>query len=317
MVTSIKVKFRPSTVDGKEGCIYYQVIHSRTIRQINTAYKVLTSEWDSRTETIIQSSDIEDLERVRKLNDYRECICWDTRRLRKMVSQFEQAMSVYTADDVVTEFRRLSSQNSLERHLRDTATRLSVLGRTRTAETYLSTLSSFMKFTDGEDVPLDNFIPDCIDANIERISKLVAECSALMRKSNPWPDDNDCRKLLQFKKAGDGKIVVHELDKRLRQYEHLPTSKYVAWSFLRYDIKKLVFDKEVFDQVVETEMYGHKFFMPRYYDIVLKALYGNYMEYPPVSERDSWHDTVVFDPETDYRTKLAELRQEDLLEHRQ
>ena len=159
MVTSIKVKFRPSMVDGKEGCIYYQVIHSRTIRQVNTAYKVLTSEWDSHTETIIQSLGNESQERVRKLNDIRERICWDTRRLRKIVSQFEQAMSVYTADDVVTEFRRLSSQNSLERHLRDTATRLSVLGRTRTSETYLAALSSFMKFTDGEDVPLDGITP--------------------------------------------------------------------------------------------------------------------------------------------------------------
>jgi integrase len=146
-------------VDGKEGCIYYQVIHSRTIRQVNTAYKVLTAEWDSHTETIIQSLENESQERVRKLNDIRERICWDTRLLRKIVSQFEQAMSVYTADDVVTEFRRLSSQNSLERHLRDTATRLSVLGRTRTAETYLSALSSFMKFTDGEDVPLDGITP--------------------------------------------------------------------------------------------------------------------------------------------------------------
>ena len=159
MVTSIKVKYRPSTVDGKEGCIYYQVIHNRTIRQINTTYKVFVSEWDPQTETIIQSSDIESLERVRKLNDYRERISWDTRRLRKIVSQFEQTMSAYSADDVVTEFQRMSSQNSLERHLRDTATRLTILGRTRTAETYLSALNSFLRFTEGEDVPLDGITP--------------------------------------------------------------------------------------------------------------------------------------------------------------
>ena len=159
MVTSIKVKYRPSTVDGKEGCIYYQVIHNRTIRQINTTYKVFVSEWDPQTETIIQSSDIESLERVRKLNDYRERISWDTRRLRKIVSQFEQTMSAYSADDVVTEFQRMSSQNSLERHLRDTATRLTILGRTRTAETYISALNSFLRFTEGEDVPLDGITP--------------------------------------------------------------------------------------------------------------------------------------------------------------
>ena len=40
-MTSVKVKFRPSTVTGKMGSIYYQVIHGRMVRQINTNYKTL------------------------------------------------------------------------------------------------------------------------------------------------------------------------------------------------------------------------------------------------------------------------------------
>ena len=40
-MTSIKVKFRPSTVDGKEGGLYFQIIHNRVVRQLNTDYKVL------------------------------------------------------------------------------------------------------------------------------------------------------------------------------------------------------------------------------------------------------------------------------------
>ena len=38
-MTSVKVKFRPSTVTGKMGSIYYQVIHGRMVRQISTNYK--------------------------------------------------------------------------------------------------------------------------------------------------------------------------------------------------------------------------------------------------------------------------------------
>ena len=30
-MTSIKVKFRPSTVDGKEGGLYFQIIHNRVV----------------------------------------------------------------------------------------------------------------------------------------------------------------------------------------------------------------------------------------------------------------------------------------------
>ena len=45
MTTSIKVKFRPSTVASKKGTIYYQVIHGRNVRQIHTEYKIYPDEW--------------------------------------------------------------------------------------------------------------------------------------------------------------------------------------------------------------------------------------------------------------------------------
>ena len=44
-MTSIKVKFRPSTVDGKEGGLYFQIIHNRVVRELNTDYKVFAEEW--------------------------------------------------------------------------------------------------------------------------------------------------------------------------------------------------------------------------------------------------------------------------------
>jgi len=159
MATSIKVKFRTPSADSNQGCIFYQISHNRTVRQICTAYKVLPSEWDSSTGTIAQTTPDISLERTRRLNDYRERIGWDTRRLRKIVSALNQSLSCFSADDIAAEFQRQSSLNSLERYLRETATTLQTLGRTRTAETYLSALNSFMRFTDGEDVPLDGITP--------------------------------------------------------------------------------------------------------------------------------------------------------------
>lgn len=52
-MTSVKVKFRPSTVTGKMGSIYYQVIHGRMVRQISTNYKILVSEWNQQEEYIV------------------------------------------------------------------------------------------------------------------------------------------------------------------------------------------------------------------------------------------------------------------------
>ena len=33
-MASVKVKFRPSTIEGKEGTVYYQIIQNRVIRQL-------------------------------------------------------------------------------------------------------------------------------------------------------------------------------------------------------------------------------------------------------------------------------------------
>ena len=52
-MTSIKTKFRPSSVEGKEGSIYFQIIHNRVVRQLNTVYRIFASEWDEEAETII------------------------------------------------------------------------------------------------------------------------------------------------------------------------------------------------------------------------------------------------------------------------
>ena len=43
-MASVKVKFRPSTVDGKEGRIYYQVIQNRVARQLRTDYRIFKDE---------------------------------------------------------------------------------------------------------------------------------------------------------------------------------------------------------------------------------------------------------------------------------
>lgn len=42
-MASVKVKFRPSTIEGKEGTIYYQIIQNRVIRQLKTDYRIFTT----------------------------------------------------------------------------------------------------------------------------------------------------------------------------------------------------------------------------------------------------------------------------------
>ena len=52
-MATVKPKFRPSTVDGKEGTLFYRIIHNRRSHRIRTGYKLFPSEWDERSGGIL------------------------------------------------------------------------------------------------------------------------------------------------------------------------------------------------------------------------------------------------------------------------
>ena len=54
-MASVKVKFRPSTIERKEGTIYYQIIQNR-VRQLKTDYRIFTDEWNETGSCIIVGS---------------------------------------------------------------------------------------------------------------------------------------------------------------------------------------------------------------------------------------------------------------------
>lgn len=55
-----------------------------------------------------------------------------------------------------------------------------------------------------------------------------------------------------------------------------------------------VFDKKYFGNGVKIKFEGHEFLAPENYDAVLKSMYGNYMELPPIEKRKSHHGFVCW-----------------------
>ena len=160
MVTSFKVKFRASTVEGKEGSVYYQVIHNRTVRQISTAYKLFTSEWDSEAGKVITHQGTE--ERISVLKSVAEGIRCDMQRLRQVADTLAASPSGYTADDVVAAFHARRTDASLQNFMQQCIAKLIRMGRTGTANGYKSTLNSFMRFRKGQDIMLNAIDSDVI-----------------------------------------------------------------------------------------------------------------------------------------------------------
>ena len=154
-MTSIKIKYRPSSAEGKEGCIYFQIIHNRVVRQLNTDYRIFASEWDENSETIIANGD-----RANIVNAIKERLAWDMARLKKVISQLETEQSRYTADDVITGYHKLTNEVSLFSFWNNVIAQLKQLGKIRTSETYTATLKSFMAYRENQDVPLDGITSD-------------------------------------------------------------------------------------------------------------------------------------------------------------
>ncbi|MDE6633585.1 MAG: site-specific integrase [Muribaculaceae bacterium] len=151
-MTSVKVKFRPSTLPDREGTIYYQIIHERMIRQLITDYHLFASEWDDRC---VNFEKAQRPQRMDFLNSIRQRIHWDIELLNKIVRRLETQGRSFSSDTIIEEFHRCSREISLFNFMQGVIARLKCNGKTRTGETYWASLNSFRKFREGQDIRLD------------------------------------------------------------------------------------------------------------------------------------------------------------------
>ena len=96
-MATVKIKFRPSTVDGEQGSIFYQVIHNRVARQKKTDYRLYTNEWNSHSSEVILPKSDEN--RKRYLLEIHEKIRMDIKHFQKIISSLERNGYRYTADE--------------------------------------------------------------------------------------------------------------------------------------------------------------------------------------------------------------------------
>ena len=152
-MASVKVKFRPSSIEGKEGSIYYQVIHNRVVRQIRTDYRIFENEWNGKTLTVFVPVWAND-ERKNYLQSVANRIEWDKKRLKAIIALLEKGNKNYTVDDILMKFNKQADKQSLFSFMQSVINQLKRLNRIRTSETYAATLASFMKFREGQDILL-------------------------------------------------------------------------------------------------------------------------------------------------------------------
>ena len=153
-MTSIKLKFRPSTTPGKEGSLVFQLIHGRSVRRITSEYKIFAEEWDETAGRIVLPTPSSP--RYFHLVSAESALQWEMDRIKRMVEESEKATGTVNLDEIVANFSpSLDAQDSVFNFIRGQIRHKKQLGKVRSAETYRSTLYSFMHFRKGIDLTFD------------------------------------------------------------------------------------------------------------------------------------------------------------------
>ena len=201
-MTTVKVKFRPSTVEDRPGTIVYLVTHRRIARQITTSYKVFPCEWDEeRSEPVLVS----DSSRTNIINRITQKLRSDMERLEAIIKRFDNGRSSYSSDDVVAEFRHTERENTFFNFMENVIERLRQLNHIGTAKNYRAALGSFRQFRSNVDISI---------ASIDHV--LMEDYQAYMTSTDLTP--NSISFYMRILRAVYNRAVEQELTEDRRPF---------------------------------------------------------------------------------------------------
>lgn len=148
-MTSIKVKFRPARDSMQPGRIAYQVIHDRKPLMIASGYRLYAWEWNKNA-SLPADSTIPG--RMSLLTETREGIRQDMEQITRIIHRLENSALPFSTSDIVDEFSRYTREFSLFGYMERKISDLQLLGKMRSAEIYRTTLNSFRRFRQQQDV---------------------------------------------------------------------------------------------------------------------------------------------------------------------
>ena len=148
-MATIKVKFRTSSVPGKEGTLYYHLIHQRNLRWISTDYHVFPDEWNDKKSAIIVSNRNN---RQAHLQLIQSQIDWEMKQMQRIIHDKEMDGIPYTIDDIAEEIQQLPPNKSVFTFFRQQIAKKEQMQCIGTKSNYTSAANRFMEFRNHEDL---------------------------------------------------------------------------------------------------------------------------------------------------------------------
>ncbi len=155
-MTSVKLKFRPSPVEDRDGTLFYQIIHRRQVRQVYTGLHISYAEWDARRSAIVLPEKCGS-GRGSFLAEAVDRVVSDMARLEDIVERLERSGRPYSSDNVVAMFNRSEAEGGVVSFGRGIIEDMRRIGKLSMARRYEVALNSFLRFTGNKDVAWRDF----------------------------------------------------------------------------------------------------------------------------------------------------------------
>ena len=185
MKASIQIQFRPSAVNGKEGCLYFLITHNHTVKHLDTGLTLYPDEWLPASSDILVTA-LRGTSRLRYLTDARQRLRSDLALLTELSDLYHHQDIICTADTLATAFTSMRpSGHSLYTFMQATIARLRRLNKIGTCESYEASLNSFRRFRNGRDISIENIDADTIaeyEAYLKASGITMNTVSAYMRR---------------------------------------------------------------------------------------------------------------------------------------
>ncbi|MDB9152134.1 site-specific integrase [Parabacteroides distasonis] len=151
-MTSIKLKWRASRVEGKPGSFFVQLIHKRKVGRIPLCCNIYASEWDPVGEEILFPANRKD--------DRAVYLCSVKEEVDRVLNVFHTVIGEmgdedgYTVSDLVARFYERSRLSYLSAFMEHIIADLEKRGLFVTARHYRTAMRTFNAFMEGKDIQL-------------------------------------------------------------------------------------------------------------------------------------------------------------------
>lgn len=154
--------------------------------------------------------------------------------------------------------------------------------------------------------PLDGVSPSIFNMRIrfQRINIYKTLLRAYTINSNPHWYANLIHKLLHWKVLGITSLKIRRKIHRIASKTKYENADQVALLISPYVLERNIFRKKDYEETIWLPFENLMVPCPAGYDGVLKSVFGDYMQLPPIEERGAWHHFRV-DPDVPFQESLS------------